>query len=115
MDGSACVDQEIQHVNQRRLSRLCRVEVDGRSNTLIVTDVKENIDAIRQLVSILDQPEPQVEIETRIVIATHNFSRDLGVQLAGIGFGQKTVNGFRVPNGGGSISTLPIATTTGGS
>ena len=46
------------------------IEVDGRSNTLIITDVKENIDAIRQLVAILDQPEPQVEIEARIVIAS---------------------------------------------
>ena len=32
-----------------------------------------------------DQPEPQVEIETRIVIAQRNFSRDLGAQLAGVG------------------------------
>jgi type IV pilus assembly protein PilQ len=47
-----------------------------------VTDVRENISAIRQLVSLLDQPEPQVEIETRIVIANRNFSRDLGVQLS---------------------------------
>jgi len=54
------------------------LKLDGRSNTLIITDVKENIDAIRQLAAILDQPEPQVEIETRIVIAQHNFSRDLG-------------------------------------
>jgi type IV pilus assembly protein PilQ len=108
-------DQGLLPIISRRLSRRGSIEVEGRSNTLIVTDVRENIDAIRQLVSILDQPEPQVEIETRIVIATHNFSRDLGAQLAGIGFGQKTVNGFRVPNGGGSISTLPSATTTGGS
>ncbi|HYE16074.1 MAG TPA: type IV pilus secretin PilQ, partial [Pyrinomonadaceae bacterium] len=66
----------------RRLSRRGGVEVDGRSNTLIVTDVKENVDAIRRLVQLLDQPEPQVEIETRIVIASRNFSRDLGVQLS---------------------------------
>ena len=31
--------------------------------------MRENIDAIRQLVQLLDQPEPQVEIETRIVVA----------------------------------------------
>ena len=45
----------------RRLSRRGSIEVDGRSNTLIITDVRENIDAVRQLVAILDQPEPQVE------------------------------------------------------
>ncbi|HEU5238922.1 MAG TPA: secretin N-terminal domain-containing protein, partial [Pyrinomonadaceae bacterium] len=75
-------DQGLLPIIKRRLSRLGSVEVEGRSNTLIVTDVKENIDAIRQLVAILDQPEPQVEIETRIVIAQRNFSRDLGAQLS---------------------------------
>src|SRR6266576_2723656 len=75
-------DQGLLPIISRRLSRRGSIEVDGRSNTLIITDVKENIDAIRQLAAILDQPEPQVEIETRIVIAQHNFSRDLGAQLS---------------------------------
>lgn len=74
-------DQGILGIIKRRLSRRGAVEVDGRSNTLIITDVRENIDAIRQLVVLLDQPEPQVEIETRIVVAQRNFSRDLGVSL----------------------------------
>jgi type II secretory pathway component HofQ len=73
-------DQGILPIVQRRLSRRGGVEVDGRSNTLIITDVKENIEAIRRLVQLLDQPEPQVEIETRIVLANRTFSRDLGVQ-----------------------------------
>jgi type IV pilus assembly protein PilQ len=99
-------DQGLLPIIQRRLSRRGAIEVDGRSNTLIVTDVRENIEAIRQLVAIMDQPEPQVEIETRIVIASRNFSRDLGFQLsaavANIGTG-----------GLGSLSTLPSGTTTG--
>ena len=77
-------DQGILPIIQRRLSRRGGVEVDGRSNTLIVTDVRENIEAIRRLVELLDQPEPQVEIETRIVVANRNFSRDLGVQLSAL-------------------------------
>ena len=79
--GGSAVDQGILPIIRRRLSRRGSVEVDGRSNTLIITDVKDNIDSIRQLVTLLDQPEPQVEIETRIVIANKSFSRDLGVQL----------------------------------
>jgi len=75
-------DQGLLPIISRRLSRRGSIEVDGRSNTLIITDVKENIEAIRQLVAILDQPEPQVEIDTRIVIAQRNFSRDLGAQLS---------------------------------
>jgi type IV pilus assembly protein PilQ len=93
-------DQGLLPIISRRLSRRGSIEVDGRSNTLIVTDVKENIEAIRQLVAILDQPEPQVEIETRIVIAQRNFSRDLGAQLsAGV---------LSLGRGGlANISTLP--------
>jgi type IV pilus assembly protein PilQ len=100
-------DQGLLPIISRRLSRRGSIEVDGRSNTLIITDVKENIDAIRQLAAILDQPEPQVEIETRIVIAQHNFSRDLGAQLsAGV---------LNLSRGGlGNISTLPATSSNSG-
>ncbi len=88
---------------KRRLSRRGSIEVDSRSNSLIITDVRQNIDAIRQLVAILDQPEPQVEIEARIVVATRSFSRDIGFQLTGLIVG---------PNGSGGIGgTLPGITT----
>lgn len=99
-------DQGLLPIISRRLSRRGGIEVDGRSNTLIITDVKENIDSIRQLVAILDQPEPQVEIETRIVIAQRNFSRDLGAQLsAGV---------LSLGRGGlGNITTLPAGSGTG--
>jgi len=100
-------DQGLLPIISRRLSRRGSIEVDGRSNTLIVTDVKENIEAIRQLTAILDQPEPQVEIETRIVIAQRNFSRDLGAQLsAGV---------LNLGRGGlANVSTLPSTSGTGG-
>jgi type IV pilus assembly protein PilQ len=92
-------DQGILPIISRRLSKRGSVEVDGRSNTLIITDVKDNIDAIRTLVSLLDQPEPQVEIEARIVIANRNFSRDLGVQISALALGSR--------GSGGSIATTP--------
>ena len=98
-------DQGLLPIISRRLSRRGSIEVDGRSNTLIITDVKENIEAIRQLVTILDQPEPQVEIETRIVIAQHNFSRDLGAQLSAgvINFGRGSLaNAGTLPSSGAS-------------
>jgi type IV pilus assembly protein PilQ len=102
--GGGGSDQGILGVVQKRLSRRGAVEVDSRSNTMIVTDVRENIDAIRQLVVLLDQPEPQVEIEARIVIASRNFSRDLGVQLSALVLGNGRAGGF---------STLPNQTSTG--
>src|ERR1700752_488014 len=100
-------DQGLLPIISRRLSRRGSIEVDGRSNTLIITDVKENIDSMRQLVAILDQPEPQVEIETRIVIAQRNFSRVLGAQLS-----MGVVNLGR--GGLGNISTLPAGSPNGG-
>ncbi|HWS86204.1 MAG TPA: type IV pilus secretin PilQ [Pyrinomonadaceae bacterium] len=98
-------DQGILPIIKRRLSVRGSVEVDARSNTLIVTDVRENIDSIRRLVQLLDQPEPQVEIETRIVLAQRSFSRDLGVQLSagvfnpsrGTGVAFNTVNNGNRP------------------
>jgi len=98
-------EQGILPIISRRLSRRGSVEVDGRSNTLIVTDVRENIDAIRQLVTLLDQPEPQVEIETRIVIANRSFSRDLGVQISALALG---TNGAAA-----SLATVPGSQTAG--
>jgi len=101
-------DQGILPIIKRRLSRLGSVEVAGQANSLIITDVRENVEAIRQLITILDQPEPQVEIETRIVIAQHNFSRDLGAQLS---LGVANLNRGGLAN----ISTLPASGATGGS
>ena len=100
-------DQGILPIIKRRLSRLGSVEVAGQSNSLIITDVRENVEAIRQLIAILDQPEPQVEIETRIVIAQHNFSRDLGSQLS---MGVLNFNRGALAN----ISTLPSTSGSGG-
>lgn len=102
--GSSTGGEGLLPIIQRRLSRRGSIEIDGRSNSLIITDVRENIDAIRQLVAILDQPEPQVEIEARIVVATRSFSRDVGVQIAA---------GVRGPNGSGIVfSTLPQTPST---
>lgn len=100
--GGAQADSGVLPIIKRRLSKRGAIEFDGRSNTLIITDVRENIDAIRQLILLLDQPEPQVEIETRIVVASRNFSRDLGVQLQGAVFGAR--------GQGGEFSTATVST-----
>jgi type IV pilus assembly protein PilQ len=104
--GGGGSDQGILGIIKKRLSRRGTVEVDGRSNTLIITDVRQNIDAVKQLVGLLDQPEPQVEIEARIVVASRSFSRDIGVQLAGFVFGNRAgAAGSSIP---GATSVQPI-------
>jgi type IV pilus assembly protein PilQ len=112
-------DSGILPIISRRLSRRGGIEVDARSNTIIVTDVRANIDAVRRLVQLLDQPEPQVEIETRIVVANRSFSRDLGVQLSASvlnptrgTFGSfETANGINLTNGTNSLG-IPAPTGT---
>ncbi|HSS64981.1 MAG TPA: type IV pilus secretin PilQ, partial [Gammaproteobacteria bacterium] len=63
------------------LSDRGNVSVDARTNTLLVRDTAEAIDAVRNLVATLDVPVRQVLIESRIVIADDNFNRDLGVRF----------------------------------
>jgi type IV pilus assembly protein PilQ len=62
------------------------VSFDERTNTLLVNDTPEKVQEIRQLVSVLDRPVKQVLIESRLVIATDNFTRELGAKLGVGGF-----------------------------
>lgn len=56
------------------------ITVDERTNTLIIADVRENLDLLERLLTVLDTPTPQVSIEARIVEATSTFVRNLGIQ-----------------------------------
>lgn len=55
--------------------------VDARTNTLIIKDIKDNIEQIQALITRLDVPVRQVMIEARIVSANDGFSRELGVNF----------------------------------
>jgi type IV pilus assembly protein PilQ len=59
------------------------VSVDERTNVLIVKDIPEKLVAAEGLVRLLDLETPQVLIEARIVEASSNFNRALGVQWGG--------------------------------
>ncbi len=63
------------------LSPRGEVNIDERTNILIVKDTLYHLEAIRKLVQTLDRPIRQVLIESRVVIANDDFSRDLGVRL----------------------------------
>ena len=56
------------------------VTVDDRTNTLLINDTAEQLAEIRALVHRLDVPIRQVLIESRIVIASDDFNKDLGVR-----------------------------------
>jgi type IV pilus assembly protein PilQ len=63
------------------LSSRGSVTADERTNTLLVQDTADKLEQIRQLVARLDVPMRQVMIESRVVIASDNFARELGVRF----------------------------------
>ncbi len=63
------------------LSERGNVTVDNRTNTLLIRDTATNLEGARRMVDRLDVPVRQVLIESRIVIADDNYSKDLGVKF----------------------------------
>ncbi|EIT71550.1 hypothetical protein WQQ_16870 [Hydrocarboniphaga effusa AP103] len=63
------------------LSERGRVSIDDRTNTLLVLETREKINEIRTLIARLDIPVRQVLIESRIVIANNDYSKELGARF----------------------------------
>lgn len=68
--------------SQSILSARGSVTVDPRTNQLIVKDTGKNLEKIRELIKRLDISIRQVLIESRVVIASNNFARELGARFA---------------------------------
>lgn len=68
---------------QGLLSARGRASIDQRTNVIIVEDIEEVLFKVERLVRTLDTQTPQVLIESRIVEAATNFTRDLGIQWGG--------------------------------
>lgn len=78
----------IQSGDSNLLSDRGNVTIDERTNTLIIQDVASSLEAIRDMITKLDIPIKQVLIESRIVNADENFTKDLGVNF---GYSKRTV------------------------
>jgi type IV pilus assembly protein PilQ len=110
------------------LSARGTITLDARTNTMIISDLPANIAQARELIADLDTSTPQVEIESRIVVTTRNFTRDIGIQW---GFSSRQIpplgnttnrafpnsiiiNGQGVPSLGGlSADQLALGTDAG--
>lgn len=102
---------EVQTEENRLLSERGSVTVDERTNSLLIQDTQSKIREIRKLVAELDRPVKQVLIETRIVEAKENFSRNLGVKLGLTGINSNTSLGTAM--GSGSLSNTGTIRTDG--
>ncbi|MBX2869962.1 MAG: type IV pilus secretin PilQ [Acidiferrobacterales bacterium] len=72
---------EVKTEENTLLSSRGSVSVDNRTNSLLVQDTTQKLKEIRELISKLDIPVRQVQIETRIVEANDDFSKNIGARL----------------------------------
>jgi type IV pilus assembly protein PilQ len=74
---------ELKNKLEGMLSPKGKMEVDERTNALIVNDVAGNREQIQRLALGLDTQTPQITIEARIVEARSTFTREIGIQWGG--------------------------------
>ena len=72
--------QLIPLLTRTALSSRGDVQMHEPTNTIIIRDLGINLQRANQLIDTLDRPQPQVEIEARIVTTTRDYARRLGVQ-----------------------------------
>ena len=89
------------------LSPQGQVSVDERTNTLLVMETGSRLAEIRALVAKLDVAVTQVLIEARIVVASDDFSRDLGAR-----FGFTGIDSFDKRRGLNVVSGTMAGTDT---
>lgn len=68
---------------EKLLSPRGKATFDARTNVIIVEDIRDNLEQAERLVRTLDTQTPQVLIEARMVEASTQFTRTLGIQWGG--------------------------------
>ena len=94
---------DVMPIVKKFLSQRGDVVAAPRTNALIITDIPSTIPEVQRLLGQLDRKTQEVEIEARVVSATRNFARDIGVQL-GFGWG----NTPTAVGGVGAVGTSPL-------
>ena len=65
---------------EKTLTKRGHIEVDKRSNSLLLTDIDERLDMAESMVRSLDTKTPQVEIVARLVDVDVSSTRSLGIE-----------------------------------
>ncbi|MDQ3169922.1 MAG: type IV pilus secretin PilQ [Acidobacteriota bacterium] len=94
----------------RILSQRGQTVIDPRTNTLIITDLASRHQTAENLIRGLDRPEPQVEIEARIVQTSRDFAKSIGIQWGLNGQVSPTIGnttGLAFPNTGSLTGSTP--------
>jgi type IV pilus assembly protein PilQ len=108
--------EELKDNMEKLLTKQGRLDIDKRTNTIIVKDISSSVDEIIELIRRLDSQTRQVSIETRIVETARTFLEELGVrwggfvnQETGVKFPRQVALLGRQPAPGGVIPTNPLA------
>ena len=72
--------KEMSRSVEKTMTKRGHIEVDERSNTLIVTDIADKLDQVDAMIRNLDTRTPQVEIVARLVDVDVSATRDLGIK-----------------------------------
>ena len=85
------------------LSPRGQIQFDPRTNTLILMDLPDRLQTAQNLIGTLDKPQPQVEVEARVVQTTRDFARAIGIQWGFNGRSNAAIGnttGLAFPNNG---------------
>ena len=96
-------DQLSPLLTKSALSARGQLQFDARTNTLIITDLPDRLQTAQQLIATLDRPQPQVEVEARVVQTTRDFARAIGIQWGLNGRANSAIGnttGLAFPNNG---------------
>ncbi|MBI2383757.1 MAG: type IV pilus secretin PilQ [Gammaproteobacteria bacterium] len=91
------------------LSERGRVTVDERTNTLLVQETREKLADIRALIAKLDIPVKQVLIESRIVIANNDFTKELGARFGVSAVARNGANGLLSTSGSATANDTAVS------
>ncbi|MDD9155791.1 type IV pilus secretin PilQ [Aliivibrio sp. S4TY2] len=92
------------------LSSRGSITVDERTNSLLLRDLPENIDVIKEIIETLDIPIKQVQIEARIVTVNEGNLDELGVR-----WGITNTNGSTTVGGSIESNLAAVGLYDGGS
>ncbi|UCD72180.1 MAG: secretin and TonB N-terminal domain-containing protein [Syntrophobacterales bacterium] len=108
-DLQDAMENLLSHKKEKGVDRGANVSIIRKTNTLVITDVEENVREIAEMAKKLDLPTGQVRIDARIVETNRDFSRELGIRWGGQGVfdtgeGTLSVGG----PAGGDVVNLPV-------
>ncbi|RKZ14711.1 hypothetical protein DRQ50_08560 [bacterium] len=105
---------EVKDALERMLTGRGNIDVDVRTNSLLINDIEERLEIISEMARRLDTETPQVEINARLVDMDARASRDLGISWGLQNFsspGNNVVGGALIDNTLANANTdLRVAT-----